>query len=703
MSIKIKAHHHGRKAVVYLRQSTVGQLERNAESTKRQYALKDRALALGWDESQVLVLDGDLGKSGTSTDGRSDFQDLVARVGVGEAGAVLALEVSRFSRSQADWHRLVDICALTDTLIVDHDGVYDPNDFNDRVLLGFKGTWSHTELHGMKVRLQGAKLNKARRGELRCRPPIGYCYNDSDTLEMFSDETVTSLVRLLFRKFSELKSAYRVVQYFGESKIKFPKYSCYRPGAYSIEWGVLTYCRTLDILKNPAYAGVYSYGRTSQRAEIIEGKITRRRVHSRPPADQVAYIKDAHAAFISYSEYEENLRILRANDMKSDPMARHGAAKRGKPLLQGLVICGQCGRRMRINYQGEGGCRPSYVCSGVDGILPVNGACWSVVNTFIDQAITDHLFSVMTHDNIDLSLQILNQLNADVAEEDKEWEVRLKHAQYAADKAFRQYDAVDPSNRLAAQNLEIRWNEKLRELEELKDRFETHKRKKMQNVTENQRMRILQLAKSLRDVWNASSTSYIDRKQILGLLVKQVALSPIDVPDRKTKIAILWHTGASDTIYAKRPRGNVINRTAPEVLTKIRELADTHTDEEIAHELNRLSVNSKPASYTSKAVTSLRETYGIKKLASDPTFSVKGEIYQGRFISITGLAMRLKVDRQVIRYWMDRGVLKSVQHAYQAPWWIEIDKESLMKMRSMMRYAKVSKNDILTLVEECAV
>lgn len=702
MSIKIKAHHRDRKAIVYLRQSTVGQLERNAESTKRQYALKDRALDLGWDESQVLVLDGDLGKSGTSTVARSDFQDLVARVGVGEAGAVLALEVSRFSRSQADWHRLVDICALTDTLIVDHDGIYDPNDFNDRVLLGFKGTWSHTELHGMKLRLQGAKLNKAKRGELRCRPPIGYCYNDSDTLEIFSDEAVTSIVRVLFRKFSELKSAYRVVQYFGENKIKFPKYSCYRPGAYAVEWGVLTYCRILNILKNPTYSGVYSYGRTSQRTEIIDGAITRRRVSS-APADRVAYIKDAHAAFISYSEYEENLRILRANDMKSDPMARHGAAKRGKPLLQGLVICGQCGRRMRVNYQGEGGCRPSYVCSGADATLPLNGACWSVVNTFIDQAIVDHLFSMMTHDNIDLSLQILSQLNLDVAEEDKEWQVRLKHAQYTADKAFRQYDAVDPSNRLAAQNLEIKWNDKLRELEELKDRIESNKRKKLQKITDNQRMRILQLAKGLRVVWNASSTSYIDRKQILGLLIKQVALSPIEVPDRKTKIAILWHTGASDTVYAQRPRSNVVNRTAPEVLAKIRELADNHTDEEIAHALSQASINSKSTPYTIGAVTSLREAYGIKKLSLDPTFSVKGEIYKGRFISITGLAKRLKVERQVIRYWMGRGVLNAVQHANQAPWWIEIDKESLLKMRSMMRYAKVSKNDILTLLEECAV
>lgn len=702
MNSKVTPRHLERKAMVYLRQSSLAQLERNAESTKRQYALKDRAIDLGWDKSQVIVLDSDLGKSGTTMDKRSDFQDLFASVGIGEAGAVFAIEVSRFSRSQADWHRLVDICALTDTLIVDHDGVYDPNDFNDRVLLGFKGTWSHTELHGMKVRLQGAKLNKAKRGSLRCRPPIGYWYSESDSLEMFYDDSVISSVRMVFRKFAEFRSAYHVAQYFGENHIKFPKYSCYRPGAYALEWGPLTYCRVLSMLKSPTYAGIYSYGRTTQRTEIIDGQVTRRRGSSGPVANRVAYIKDAHPAFISFEEHEENLRILKANDLKTDPMARHGTPKRGRPLLQGLAICGQCGRRMQIRYQGDGGCRPSYVCSARKNLRPALGECWSVVSTFIDQALTEHLFDVMTQENLDQSLQIFGQLKQELNADAKEWQIRIQRAQFEADKAFRQYDAVDPTNRLAARNLEARWNERLRDVEDLKARFGKACDEQLLEITDDQKTKIMYLARNIRTVWNAPSTTPIDRKQILELLVKQVSLSPVEVPTRSTKISVLWHSGATGTVYSNRPRGNTFNRTAPEIIAKIRELADNRTDGEIAGELNKLEIPAQRIDYTPGAVTALRSAYGIKKLGADPSFSVKGEVYMGRYISITGLARRLKTDRQVINYWIKAGVLKAVQHAHQAPWWIEIDRESLMKMYARMRFANVDKGDILTLLEEGA-
>lgn len=261
MNSKILKTHLERRAVVYLRQSTPSQVESNRESTERQYALADRAQLLGWDISQIQILDGDLGKSGQTTTGREDFHQLMAAVGLGEVGAVFALEASRFSRSQADWHKLLDICALTDTLVIDHDGVYNPNDFNDRVLLGFKGTWSHTELHGMRLRLQGAKLNKAKKGELRTAPPTGYVYDPDGCLVFDPDESVVAVIRLVFQQFRLLGTAFKVMRYFALNQIPFPRRR-WRPGEIgTLHWGSVNHSRITAILHNPTYTGTYVYGR----------------------------------------------------------------------------------------------------------------------------------------------------------------------------------------------------------------------------------------------------------------------------------------------------------------------------------------------------------------------------------------------------------------------------------------------------------
>ena len=703
MKSKISNSHLQKKAFIYLRQSSLAQLSNNTESTKRQYALSGRAHSLGWDKSQIVVLDGDLGKSGGSAKDRDDFQELVANVSMGCVGGIFALEVSRFSRSQADWHRLVDICALTDTLIIDHDGIYNPNDFNDRVLLGFKGTWSHTELHGMKVRLQGAKLNKAKRGELRCKPAIGYHYTQEEKLEFFPDDSVISIIQLLFRKFSEYRSAFQVARYFGEAKIKFPKYSSYKIGSYKVLWGTLIYCRVLSILKNPTYAGVYSYGRTSQKAAMIDGHIVKRKTQKKEINEWVSFIKNSHQPFISWEEYEANLEILKSNDMKYDSKGRYGSPKRGEPLLQGLVICGNCGRRMRIHYQGDGGVRPSYVCSGPSSSRPVLGDCWSVASAFIDRAFTDHIFDLLNQENLDLSLQVLSTLNDDIMQEEMDWQIRIEKCQFETDRAFRQFDEVEPENRLVARGLESRWNEKLQDLEELKSNFEIHKQNRLLQINDEQKSEILALAKNFSRVWSADTTSFIDRKQILDLLIKQVALTPIDLPKRQSKIAILWHSGASSEIYADRPRGNIKNRTPSEVLIKIRELVDQNTDKEIAIKLNSLHlVPVKGREFTEGGVAGIRRANSIKKLASDPTFSVKGQIYKGKYISTTGLAGRLGIGHQTINYWRNKGVLKAIQQTKDAPWWIEINIDDLLRMQSMMRRIKIDTNVLYTLVEECA-
>jgi len=284
MSGKIRKSHLERQAYVYLRQSSPGQVENNQESTRRQYSLADRATQLGWDRSQVHILDEDLGKSGSSTNLRGDFHKLMAGVGLGQVGAGFAIEVSRFSRSQADWHRLVEVCALTDTLVVDHDGVYDPNDFNDRVLLGFKGTWSHTELHGMKVRLQGAKISKAKRGELRCRPPVGYVYDQDGHLVIDPDEGVAFAVKLLFRKFQEYGSAFQVCRYFFDNQIAFPCRD-WSVAGNRLHWGCLEYQRVLSILHNPTYAGAYAYGKSKGKVTISGVEVVRKRARIKSRGD----------------------------------------------------------------------------------------------------------------------------------------------------------------------------------------------------------------------------------------------------------------------------------------------------------------------------------------------------------------------------------------------------------------------------------
>ncbi len=363
MNTKIRKTHLERSAVVYLRQSTPIQVEFNRESTVWQYALADRASVLGWDKSQIKVLDSDLGKSGQTTTGREDFHQLMAAVGLGEVGAVFALEASRFSRSQADWHKLLDICALTDTLIIDQDGIYDPNDFNDRVILGFKGTWSHTELHGMRLRLQGAKLNKAKKGELRCSPPTGYVYGQEGKLVLDPDEGVVAAIQLAFQQFRALGTAFGVMRYFCVNQIPFPRRR-WQPGQIgTLHWGRANLSRITTLLHNPTYTGTYVYGRRRSLNVIESGQVKRVKIQLLPQEEWKVIIHNAHEAYISWDEYLSNREQLRQNSPNSISDGCPSRARVGFALLQGLVICGKCGRRMSPRYHGTGGCRAAYECT----------------------------------------------------------------------------------------------------------------------------------------------------------------------------------------------------------------------------------------------------------------------------------------------------------------------------------------------------
>jgi DNA invertase Pin-like site-specific DNA recombinase len=618
MNHKILPTHLQRQAIVYLRQSTPQQVEFNRESTERQYALAQRARDLGWDASQIQVLDGDLGKSGQSTNGRIDFQRLMAAVGLGEVGAVFALEASRLSRSQADWHKLLDICALTDTLVIDHDGIYNPNDFNDRVILGFKGTWSHTELHGIRLRLQGAKLHKANKGELRCTPPTGYVYDNNRQLVLDPDEGVVAALQLMFEQFQRLGTAFKVMTYFAQQQIPFPRRIWESGSIGTLRWGSLNLGRILAILHNPTYTGTYVYGRRRSQPMIEAGQVTRVKMQQLPRDQWRVMIHNAHPAYISWEQFLDNESQLQRNNVALSPEGRQGTAREGVALLQGLIICGKCGRRMSPHYHGNGGKRVTYQCDQRRQRDGDSGICWSAAGAAIETAVTEHVLEAVTPSQLNLSLEVLGELEQTTQQQHRQWQLRLERARYEAERAERQFDAVEPENRLVARTLEKRWNEKLQQLAELDHAYTQAQRVQRLELSDVQRQQILQLAADLPTIWQAPTTTAQERKEILGLLVRQIALTPIDKPERCTKIQLLWHTGSTTEITAKRLTIQQRLGTPEAVVQVVRELAYGRTDTEIAQALNeRGLISATGRSFTASSVSWIRLKFKIPKPESD--------------------------------------------------------------------------------------
>jgi DNA invertase Pin-like site-specific DNA recombinase len=681
VNTKIRPVHLQRRAYIYLRQSSPGQVEFHRESTERQYALAERAVGLGWDRSQIQILDKDLGKSGTTTEHRSDFLALMAAVGIGEAGAVFALEISRFSRSQADWHKLLDVCALTDTLVIDHEGIYDPNDFNDRVVLGFKGTWSHTELHGMRLRLNGAKINKAKKGKLRCRPPVGYVYDINGDLVFDPDESVVASVRLIFQKFLETGSALGVARYFAEHGLSFPRREWLSGGDGRLFWSELFNTRVLSVLNNPTYAGVYVYGRSRGKNRIVEGKIWKGRELVRNRDEWLVKIMNAHPPYISWDNYLENKKILSTNRLDHDVDGRRGVARKGSTLLQGLVICGKCGGRMNPHYFHKPSQPPVYICSRRRQSFGMS-TCWVVPASRVDRAIENYLLDALSRENIDLSLAVLAEIEKNAAAEDQHWQIRIERAQIDAERAQRQFDRVEPENRLVARNLEHRWNETLALLESLNQEYQRVREKKPLQLSNAQRIQVMALTKDFPKIWKSATTTVRDRKELLGLLVKQVALAPVDIPERQVKIDVLWHTGATTVLYAPRPRNARATKTPDNVIEIVRKLAPSQHDREIATELNRLGLRTgRQRAFTAASITHIRYTYRIAKPGSDPAVAAKGTYMEGRYLSTSAAAKRLGVGIQTIGYWRSIGVLSGHRETPRGPWWYEINEEVIKKLK----------------------
>ncbi len=517
---KVTGRHLARSALLYVRQSTARQVLENQESTRRQYALRERAIALGWPAQQVETIDSDLGQSGASAVDRAGFQRLVAEVSMGHVGIVLGLEVSRLARNSSDWHRLLELCALGDTLILDEDGLYNPNDFNDRLLLGLKGTISETELHMLKARLRGGALAKAKRGELHMRLPVGLVYDPLGRVVKHPDQAVREAVELFFAMFERLGAACAVVRHFTRQGIAFPVYAGHAAAPGQVLWGRLNTSRAVIMLHNVRYAGAYAYGQTRHH-RLPKGSYKADKL----PRDQWhTLLLDAHPGYITWAQFEANQGTLAANDLKVGLHAKPSLAREGPALLQGLTVCGKCGRRMGIHYAYQAGkaIAPVYVCNA--GREYEDEVCQRIPGDFIDKAISQLIIATMTPLATQMALCVHAELQTQQDQADLHRRRQLERAEREVELARQRYLLVDPGNRHVAATLEADWNERLRDLESTRAEVERQRRLAHAELDQAARDRLDTLSGDFQAVWTDPQTPQRERKRLLSLLIEDVTL-----------------------------------------------------------------------------------------------------------------------------------------------------------------------------------
>lgn len=643
---KIEARHLKSNAYLYVRQSTLRQVFENQESTKRQYALRQRAIALGWPLERIVVIDTDLGKSGASVD-REGFQRLVTEVSMGRAGIVMGLEVSRLARNSTDWHRLLEICALTSTLILDEDGIYDPSHFNDRLLLGLKGTMSEAELHVLRARLRGGIINKARRGELEMRLPIGFVYDADKCVRLDPDARIKDTIRLLFRTFRRTGSAMATVKAFRERKLQFPRRVYRGPHKGEVLWADLDHSRVLWVLHHPRYAGAFCFGRSRQRKHP-DG----RHIFVRLPRDEwTAFIPDAHEAYISSAELEENVQRLRENAQALGAEREKGPPREGPALLQGLVICATCGQRMTVRYHAFRGRQvPDYVCQR-RGIQRAEPVCQQIHGGALDETIGKLLVETVTPVTLEVAMTVQKELESRADETDRLRRQEAERARHDAELARRRYMQVDPDNRMVADTLEADWNAKLRALADAQERCD-QKRERDRGLDAEQRARVVTLATDFPRLWNDPRTQDRERKRMARLLIEDVTL----LKANDVTVHIRFKGGATRTLSVPLPQPAWMRRkTSPDVVTAIDGLLDDHTDGEIARLLNQRGLTSGEGKrFHLLMVARIREAYDLKTRYT--------RLRSRGLLDEREIAKRLDVKPSTIKVWRRAGLL--VAHRY---------------------------------------
>jgi DNA invertase Pin-like site-specific DNA recombinase len=676
MNPKISEQHQRKPAFIYVRQSTLAQVLHHRESTERQYALREKALALGWPETAIRTLDRDLGMSGAQVTGREDFKTLVADVSMGYVGAVFALEVSRLARSNLDWHRLLELCALTHTLVIDADGCYDPADFNDGLLLGLKGTMAQAELHFLRGRLLGGKLNKAKKGELRFPLPVGFCYDDQGHIVPDPDEEVRGAVQLVFRLFRETGSAYAVVQRFAQSGLRFPKRSFGGAWAGKLIWGRLSHGRVLGLIKNPSYAGVYVFGRYQYQKNITPEGVIHTQMRAVAMPDWRVHLCEHHEGYISVEEFEQNRQRLEHNRTNGEGTVLSGPAREGLALLQGLLLCACCGRALTVRYQGNGGIYPIYLCSWKRREGLATRDCLSVRADLLDNAIGEELFKALRPAELELALTALSELEQRDQAVMQQWQMRIERAEYEGALAERRYVEADPSNRLVTATLERRWNEALMRLEQIKTEAAQFHSRTARVATAEQKAKVLALARDLPRLWRAPTTQAKDRKRMLRLLILDITVAKLSA-QRQVVLRVRWHGGActDTTVDLPAPIAERIRYPAATV-EQVRELSCRLSDPQIVAHLNQQGLRSPHAKpFTLSMIKWIRYRYDI------PSISLK----RPEELTVQQVAKRFGVSIHVVYYWIERSVVDARQLDDRGPWWITLNAIKDQELRKWVR------------------
>jgi DNA invertase Pin-like site-specific DNA recombinase len=655
-----------RAAVVYVRQSSPSQLERNTESTARQYALVNRAVELGFPRAAVVVIDEDLGVSGAGVAERSGFARLAAEVALGHVGLVLGLEVSRLARNNADWYRLLDLCAITDTLIGDGDGLYHPRAFNDRLVLGLKGTMSEAELHVLRARLEGGIRSKAARGELRRGLPVGFVWGEADgEVRFHPDEQVCGAIRTVFARFAELGSVRATWLWFRAEGLAFPLQATTLGGPDQIRWVTPTYTAIHHVVASPVYAGAYVYGKTRHERYVTETGQVRTRSRRLPQAEWEVLIPDHHPGFIDWVTYQANQALIAAN-IRPQAHQPGGAVREGAALLQGIAVCGRCGRRLATHYRGRNS-TPGYHCAGRTLVNGRGVWCLSVGGVQLDQAVAGAFLAALTPAGLQAAVAAAEQLEADHDAALAQWRLEVERARYRATKAERRYLAVDPDNRLVARGLERDWEAKLAALAAAEAELASRERRRPRTLTAAERAAIGALGGNVARVWSASTTTDRDRKELLRTLLEEVIVN-VDRDAAQAHLTMRWRGGAISQLDVALPRSHPPKiRTDEDTIALVRRLAAHYPDAQIAGILNRQGRRSaRGQRFTASIVQSLRHHWAI------PRYQPPAESPQGELVTITKAAELLGVVPSTVHRWLADGFIAGEQPTPGAPWRIRV-------------------------------
>jgi DNA invertase Pin-like site-specific DNA recombinase len=662
---KLTASHLRRQAFVYVRQSTQAQLERNVESTERQYALVARAHELGFAREQVQVIDEDLGISGSGLSERSGFARLAAEVALGHAGLVLGLEASRLARNNADWYRLLDLCGVTDTLIGDADGLYHPGSFNDRLLLGLKGTMSEAELHVLRQRLEGGIRNKAARGELRRGLPIGLVWGEDDGEVLLDpDEAVRAAIAVIFERFAELGSARQVWLWLRREGVRFP---LRRFGSGEVEWVTPSYHQVHSVLTSPVYAGAYAYGKTRRERYVDEDGVPRTRIRHLPRADWAVLIWEHHPGFIDRQTFDANQQRIAGN---TRPRAHEGggAVREGAALLQGIAVCGRCGRKLKVHYQGRRGHRsPAYHCPGSVLVEGRGRWCLRVGGGQIDQAVAGALLAALTPAGVKAALRAAEALEHDHDAALSQWRLQVERARYQAERAERRYRQVEPEHRLVARGLERDWEQALQALAAAEAELSLREHRRPTTLTADEREQLLRLGADLGRVWSAPTTSDRDRKQLLRCLIEE-AIIHVAREERRATVTMRWRGGALSELVVTLPKPQPAIRTDEDTIELLRRLATHYDDATIAGILNRQGRRSATGErFTAIIVGGLRRYRGI------PAHEPPADPPDGELLPIARAAEVLGVAPSTLHRWLGDGFIAGEQDTPGAPWRIRVN------------------------------